>query len=337
MTSILTFDVSDRPLIAFTGPDRAKSLHNLMTQEIKGLASGQMAEGFVTSPQGKTLGFYEVMILPESILLRCEPGGEQPSLDHFAKYTVFDDVAFEVVTGKYRQRLWLGPDCVQAIQARFRSFGLTDRCMSIEDPEFGRVTIARIDHFEVPGVLLITETDKMEACEAGIVRSSGTNLSYGDESLYRRIRTLAAWPRFAADIRTDNLPQEIDRNATAINFNKGCYLGQETVARLDALGHVNRILRCFVLDAGREVIDASQLIDQPLLDEAGNQVGEIRSAVEGDTERQAAGMALVRVKAMNGRLRLSDPTDVTLTLLTPSEYRERFAELVNSLVASKSP
>ena len=41
----------------------------------------------------------------------------------------------------------------------------------------------------------------------------------------------------------DNLPQEVGRDARAINFVKGCYLGQETVARLDALGHVNRILK----------------------------------------------------------------------------------------------
>jgi folate-binding protein YgfZ len=41
----------------------------------------------------------------------------------------------------------------------------------------------------------------------------------------------------------ENLPQEIDRNPQAISFTKGCYLGQETVARIDALGHVNRMLR----------------------------------------------------------------------------------------------
>jgi folate-binding protein YgfZ len=49
-------------------------------------------------------------------------------------------------------------------------------------------------------------------------------------------------PLYGVDITEDNLPQEIDRNAHAISFTKGCYLGQETVARIDALGHVNRTL-----------------------------------------------------------------------------------------------
>ena len=50
-------------------------------------------------------------------------------------------------------------------------------------------------------------------------------------------------PLFGRDITDENLPQEIDRDRLAISFTKGCYLGQETVARIDALGHVNRLLR----------------------------------------------------------------------------------------------
>jgi folate-binding protein YgfZ len=55
-------------------------------------------------------------------------------------------------------------------------------------------------------------------------------------------RTEAGWPQFGRDITDANLPQEVNRDAAAISFTKGCYLGQETVARLDALGHVNRLL-----------------------------------------------------------------------------------------------
>ena len=49
-------------------------------------------------------------------------------------------------------------------------------------------------------------------------------------------------PFYGQDITTENLPQEVNRDKTAISFTKGCYLGQETVARIDALGHVNRLL-----------------------------------------------------------------------------------------------
>jgi folate-binding protein YgfZ len=66
------------------------------------------------------------------------------------------------------------------------------------------------------------------------------------------VRIEQGYPRFGVDISEDNLPQEVDRNQQAISFTKGCYLGQETVARIDALGHVNKTL-CQVAFAGNAV------------------------------------------------------------------------------------
>ena len=55
-------------------------------------------------------------------------------------------------------------------------------------------------------------------------------------------------PLYGQDITEKNLPQELARNDRAISFTKGCYLGQETVARIDALGHVNRTFCGFRFD-----------------------------------------------------------------------------------------
>ncbi len=61
--------------------------------------------------------------------------------------------------------------------------------------------------------------------------------------VFETARIEACTPLYGRDITAENLPQEIDRDRLAISFTKGCYLGQETVARIDALGHVNRLLR----------------------------------------------------------------------------------------------
>ena len=63
-----------------------------------------------------------------------------------------------------------------------------------------------------------------------------------DSAAFEAARLEAGTPLFDRDISDKNLPQEVDRDAQAISFTKGCYLGQETVARIDALGHVNRVL-----------------------------------------------------------------------------------------------
>jgi folate-binding protein YgfZ len=59
---------------------------------------------------------------------------------------------------------------------------------------------------------------------------------------FEAARIEAGFPMFGHDITENNLPQEVSRNGRAISFTKGCYLGQETVARIDALGHVNKTL-----------------------------------------------------------------------------------------------
>lgn len=329
----LAFDVSDSPLIAFDGPDRAKSLHNLTTQDIKGLSVGAASDAFVTSPQGKTIGFFSIYVRDSSILLRCAPGGESLALAHFAKYTIFDDASFEVVTDAFEQRIWLGNRAVEAIAQRYFPAGSSD-VVDADMPEAGAVTIARFDALQVPGVLIIAPKGGMKQAEAALVTIAGSEPATGESALFERLRVLAAWPRFGVEIQADNLPQEMDLDATAINFRKGCYLGQETVARLDALGHVNRILRGFVLDSDHVPIHAASLANRQLLNEAGQPVGEIRSAVEGENAQQAVGMALVRVKAMEGVLRVADLDEATLTLLPISEFRAKFRPLASSLTDS---
>lgn len=332
----LSFDVSNWPLIAFSGPDRAKSLHNLTTQDIKGLPVGAVDEGFVTSPQGKTIGFFTFFVRENTILLRCAPGVESLAIEHFGKYTIFDDASFEVVTDAYEQRIWLGDEAVDAISKHslLSDIGSLSGIVDIDLPGAGTVSLARFDEFQVPGMLIIAPKGSMNQAEAELAKIAGIVLELGSPDLFEQLRVLAAWPRFGVDIQADNLPQEIDRDASAINFRKGCYLGQETVARLDALGHVNRILRCFVLDSDHVPVNPASLVNRSLVNEAGQQVGEIRSAVAGEDAQQAAGMALVRVKALDGAIVVADHPDSTLTLMTAAEFRNRVSPVARSLSVS---
>src|SRR5436309_10778558 len=88
-------DRSDRVRLDISGPDRAKFLHNLMTNEVKRLAAGRGCEAFVTSPQGKTMAYVILHAAEDRILVRCDPGGMERALPHFRKYGVFDDVAID--------------------------------------------------------------------------------------------------------------------------------------------------------------------------------------------------------------------------------------------------
>jgi folate-binding protein YgfZ len=92
------------------------------------------------------------------------------------------------------------------------------------------------------------------------------NLEAGDRAKFDILRVTAGWPLGGVDFGEGTLPQELSRDRQAISFNKGCYLGQETVARLDALGHVNkqmvrlRAAEGTTLSVGDELFDGEKLV-----------------------------------------------------------------------------
>ena len=102
--------------------------------------------------------------------------------------------------------------------------------------------------------LIAFNRENLEAIRQMLDRAGATQCGF--EALdAARIEQGTPW--FGRDITEQNLPQEIDRDRQAISFTKGCYLGQETVARIDALGHVNRLLRGIRFDG--DVVPSSGL------------------------------------------------------------------------------
>jgi folate-binding protein YgfZ len=94
-----------------------------------------------------------------------------------------------------------------------------------------------------------------------------------DPQIAEIIRLEAGVPLYGVDITDENLPQEVNRNAQAISFTKGCYLGQETVARIDALGHVNKLLVGLKFAGETVPATGTELTAQ------GKAVGQVTSAV----------------------------------------------------------
>lgn len=246
-------DRSDRERYRLSGPDRQSFLHNLCTNDIKTLKSGHGCEMFVTSPQGKTLGYLIALASDDYLDLRADPGSLDLVLPHFAKYSVFDDIellnmreqTFEIhlwgMSGEnwLRRTLGFAPESNQVVPALahrvINRHGMP--LLVVDESPFGSsgfTVIGPIQHKE----LLV---------ESIIGEEAISSLSPEDAEGFR---IEAGTPRFGIDITSENLPQEIGRDHQTISFVKGCYLGQETVARLDALGHVNKLLRGIRVESG---------------------------------------------------------------------------------------
>ncbi len=238
-------DRSSRVRLHVAGPDRAKFLHNLTTNDVKRLGSGRGCEAFVTSPQGKTIGYVSLLAGGDLILVRADPGGLELALPHLQKYGVFDDVtisdasvaSFEFhLAGPHAERLFLlvGGDLPAEGDLDHRDTHLADCPIRVvRERPTGR-----------PGLTLIgAAADARRVADLLHEQGNLLGLLDVDPGTADALRIEAGTPFFGTDITADNLPQEVGRDERAINFVKGCYLGQETVARIDALGHVNKVLR----------------------------------------------------------------------------------------------
>ncbi len=275
-TGVVLFDRSRRVRLEVTGPDRARFLHNLTTNDVKRLAVLQGQEAFVTSLQGKTLGFVTLLACEDRIMLRSDPGALEALGPHLRKYGVFDDVAIDDVSALTFEFHLAGSNAEELLR-RLGAALPEAKDLDHNTARIGDVTVRIVR--ETPtgrlGLTLIGAADFAQSV-AGQIHAAGSGLGLvdGDEATFETARIEAGTPCSGQDVTVENLPQEVGRDARAINFVKGCYLGQETVARIDALGHVNKHLKVLKLPPGTVATPGASI------EAAGKSVGTITSAAE---------------------------------------------------------
>jgi folate-binding protein YgfZ len=238
-------DRSSRVRLEVSGPDRARFLQNLTTQEVKRFPAGEGREAFVTSPQGKTLGYVTLLSMEDRMLLRTEREGFPPVLPHLTRYGVFDEVVLDDLSERTFEFHLAGPAAEEVARRAGADLPGAGELRHLATSVVGAaVRVVRESPSGRAGLTLIG--DRAEAgAVLGVLGSEGKPLGLVaiDTETFEPLRIEAGTPAAGRDVTPDNLPQEVARDDRTIDFVKGCYLGQETVARIDALGHVNKLLR----------------------------------------------------------------------------------------------
>lgn len=234
-------DVSSRSRIALTGADRMQFLNSFCTNDIKRLAPGEGCEAFLTNHQGKTVGHVLVRVQQgDSIVLDTSPQQASKIIQHFDRFVISDRVEFQNQTEATGELLVFGISARRVLTAVGQGRLPTNLYHhALETFQGKNVVVQKVDFGGEDSFLITTRLEDLDAIGASLT-ATGADLS--DHAILEAIRIEAGFPVFGLDITDDNLPQEIGRDKIAISFTKGCYLGQETVARIDALGHVNRLL-----------------------------------------------------------------------------------------------
>jgi folate-binding protein YgfZ len=227
-------DRSNRAVITITGPDRLTWLHSLTTQALDRLAPGASAEALILSPQGHVEHHLTLTDDGATTWVHAEPGRADALLAFLDSMRFMLRVETSDVTGDYAVLTVAGPAREAAAEAAASAGAVA------------RISAGGGDDVIVPRPAL--------AAAAAASRAAGAGLAgmWAHEAL----RIADGRPRFGLDTDHRTIPHEVGWIETAVNLTKGCYRGQETVARVHNLGHPPRRLVLLNLDGSEDRLPA---------------------------------------------------------------------------------
>ena len=235
--------------IDVTGSDRGKILGNITTNHVASLTPGSGLETFITDARGKTCGHALVYALEDRLRLLTVSDQYDRLATQIDRYVIREQVAVENVTDKFHAVFYpgvIGSSLATLLQPPRRP----KPELGIDQRQVGDLSIFI---YQLPWTsdndwLLVVDAEQAEALDALLIEH---DILPGHEAMLHCGRIKNRYPWFGVDFDQDNLPQELDRDVQTINFRKGCYLGQETVARLDALGQVQKKLLLWQFEGDR--------------------------------------------------------------------------------------
>jgi folate-binding protein YgfZ len=231
--------------LELAGADRVRFLHNLCTSDVRVLAPGGSQRSFLTSAQGRVLADADVIALADRLLLRLPAGRGGALAEHLLRYRVAEQV-------EVTQRPNLA-----AAELRGARAGELLRALDVEAPDAPgahreaalagtTVRLRAVLRARVPRFELLAAVASLPPVVAAL-RAQGAALDLVEPSpaALEAARIEGGELRWGVDYGADCFPQETGEPA-AISTTKGCYLGQEVVARIHFRGQVQRLARGLV-------------------------------------------------------------------------------------------
>jgi folate-binding protein YgfZ len=284
-TGAVVVPLAGRGSLAVTGPDAAELLHGLLTNEIKALRPGAGCHAALLTPKGKMRADLVVLRTGDEILLDCEPSLAAPLAQILSGYVPFSRSTLADRTAESGVVHVEGPEAPALLEAAGLPVPPDAFAHAAAEAAGIAVRVARVSRAGAPGFDLRVGRDDAGAV-AALLAERGATPAGPDDLEAGRIE--AGLPRWGAELDETVLPNEAWLERTAISYTKGCYLGQETVARLKTYGHVNRHLVALLLPAGSPAGPGAAV-------RAGDAVvGKVTSAAE--SERRGRRVALAYVK-----------------------------------------
>ena len=284
------YDLGWRGKISVTGNDRARWLNGMVTNNIKDLKPDHGNYNFLLNAQGRIQGDMYIYNRGKQLLIDTE----RSQVDHLMKtlehFIIMDDVELADVSTQMASIGVQGPKADEIL-----------RSCGIEPNRTGPFVVCDVQWDGNEVAITRMAGDGFLAYELRLspaiapalwnrLRAAGASPVGTDAG--EKLRIMAGVPRYGIDIRGRDLPQETKQDH-ALNFTKGCYVGQEIVERIRSRGNVHRMFTGFELQG--EVIHGAKVVDA-----SGKEVGEITSVAKVSNRRIALGY--IRCESENAAL-----------------------------------
>jgi folate-binding protein YgfZ len=275
-------DRSERGKLALTGGDAKSFLQGQVSNDVEALIPGSGCYAAFLTQKGKMVGDVRILDAGDELLLDTERASLQELFNTIRRFSIGYDVTLHKRTLQRGLLSLLGPRAAEAAEID-----------ALPEPEYAHVS-ARLDGIPVRairtdlGIDLLCAAEQTQALAQSLHDAGAITVA---EEVAECVRVERGRPRFGVDLDETVIPQEADLNDRAVSFTKGCYVGQETVARLYYRGKPNRHLRGLRLSATAATGDEIAY--------EGRTVGRLGSVVQSPSLGPLA-LALVRREAPPG-------------------------------------
>jgi folate-binding protein YgfZ len=233
-------DRSERGKLALTGADAKTFLQGQVSNDVEALSPGTGCYAAFLTPKGKMLGDVRILDAGDEILLDTERVALQELFNMVRRFSVGYAVELHKRTVQRGLLSLLGPEA-EAVAAIGELGAAEDSHAAVQVDGIAARAI-RTDL----GLDLLCDAEDTQALTAALTGRGAQPVS---ETVADCVRVEQGRPRYGVDLDDSVIPQEADLNDRAVSFTKGCYVGQETVARLFYRGKPNRQLRGLKLSA----------------------------------------------------------------------------------------
>jgi len=306
-------DLSFRDVVRVSGPDRLTFLHGMLTQDVKGLPESAVAYAALLTARGAMVADVRLVRREEDVLLLLEPGLAAPVLSHLQRFLISEEAEVTDVSHDFGQLALQGPRAWTLAQ---RLFGLPGhappKAFALLGGLEGHAVRVLPSGLLLDGVDLLVSKEGLEAVFTALLDTGDAEgLRPVGFSALEVLRVEHGVPRYGLDMDERTIPLEANLER-ALHYQKGCYVGQEVIARATFRGHMNKRLVGLLLGT-------AQPEPRTELFHGDKKVGFVTSVVHSARLGQTVGLGYVHrdVLAPGTPLRLAGDTGVATVHALP--------------------